>query len=223
MPPHGGVRGLRAERGPTGGGDVEQGAAALAAEPRVERWLALLVGTAAFFCFLEMFRQRLGARFAGAAYVGGQLDIGLLRRGLRRQRSRGRRRFGRGGGQLCQADRRRGLGDRSRFQRFFAQFGRLFHLRGIEDRRFARDAGGRNVAFASVPRGRGRHGSGGAEDAPAAACSPAARVLPPRYSFRRATSLSSKLASAEPLPVMPARVQMSTSSLLSIFSSLASE
>jgi len=40
--------------------------------------------------------------------------------------------------------------------------------------------------------------------------------------FSLAISSSSKLASAEPLPGMPAFVQMSTSSLLSIFRSLAS-
>jgi hypothetical protein len=41
-------------------------------------------------------------------------------------------------------------------------------------------------------------------------------------SFNLATSSSSRLASAEPFPVIPAFVQKSTSSLLSIFSSFAS-
>lgn len=48
------------------------------------------------------------------------------------------------------------------------------------------------------------------------------RVAPPsRNAFSLLTSSSSKLASAEPLPVIPAFVQRSTSSLLSIFRSFA--
>ena len=60
------------------------------------------------------------------------------------------RRFGRGGGQLCQADRRRGLGDWPRFQAVFSAARPAFRPWGLEHRRFTRDAGGRNVVFASV-------------------------------------------------------------------------
>ena len=54
------------------------------------------------------------------------------------------------------------------------------------------------------------------------AAAPSAFPRPPAmYVFRRATSSSVKLASAEPFPVIPARVQISTNFLLSIWSSLA--
>src|SRR5271166_588323 len=50
-------------------------------------------------------------------------------------------------------------------------------------------------------------------------------AFPPRppamNALRRTTSSSVKLASAEPFPVIPARVQISTNFLLSIWSSLA--
>ena len=47
-------------------------------------------------------------------------------------------------------------------------------------------------------------------------------ALPPAMNaLRRTTSSSVKLASAEPFPVIPARVQISTNFLLSIWSSLA--
>ena len=47
-------------------------------------------------------------------------------------------------------------------------------------------------------------------------------LLPARYVFTLVTSSSVRLASAEPFPGIPAFVQISTSSLLSSFSSLAS-
>ena len=112
----------------------------------LQRWLALFVGVAAFFGFLEMLGERLRARLAGAHHVGGQFEIGLLRRGFGR-RERGRRRFGRRRRQLRQADRRRWLGDRPRLQRLFAELGGFFDLRGIEHGRFAADAGRAEYSF----------------------------------------------------------------------------
>lgn len=44
-----------------------------------------------------------------------------------------------------------------------------------------------------------------------------------KYSRSRATSSSARLASADPLPVIPALAQISTNSLLSYFSSFANE
>ena len=72
--------------------------------------------------------------------------------------------------------------------------------------------------FAELGTGALERGARAAGAAAALAPWPAAK-----NALTRSTSSSVKLANAEPLPVTPAFVQMSTRILLSIFSSLANE